>query len=592
MLLPPSGLQLQPPPVLPHAPRHDPDGCSQGPPGSQTALALAAPLAASASLVPLVPSLGALGPRLAASSPGAGSTAVPTSSASAPLGQSQVDVRSLPAGSGARATGRRRARASSAPRTPFQAGTSVDVAASPFADSKGKGSKYLKLGHGPWAAAFLKMPPPTPTSGAARARAGLAAVNLTQARTRELQRERAARALVSILPYGSAPFIMHDPPEVIDAADPAEVAERLVASLSTYGVGSLQQAYGSLGALKEWAALNKPGVTITGSVYADFLAAQPAKSRDRLLGGFTWLADWCGIDTPARAPVMRPFKQGAPSSVNDKESFGVFIVFGLQWIARYHSSEYVRGHAAAWAFMALCALRFEQAQALTINGFVTYTYRGESFTLVAAATSHDKNPDAAKIRPRPVWGVISGFLDEGAVRDALTSMLQGAEGVCCTLRETDSPDGSPLTASDWVSAGVASRGRADASLHALLQLEPISLTAEQAARYHGHSAKRFLLNAAEASDEFDETAAHAVGRFSGSTAQDPDLEPVEAMLVKHALTCSVLPAIYGGKAKVATAFDRLAKLHCVLRRIVRRHLSELAPLPREGGWSAEFFHSS
>lgn len=432
------------------------------------------------------------------------------------------------------------------------------------------------------------MPPPVSTSGAARARAGLGEVKLTQTEIRAVRAERAARALVSILPHGCASFIIHDPPDVIAAEEASAVAERLVSALSQFGVGSLEQAFGSLGCLKTWAAANRPGALVSGSVISDFLAAQPANSRDRHLGAFAWLSDWCGIDMPARAPIARQWRQGAPSSENDKESFGLFIVLGLEQIAALHPCAFVRGHAAAWLFMALHALRLEQAQALVINAFVDHAFDGETFEITAAATLRDKNPNAAKVRPRPVWGVLAGFVHRDAARVALASSLQGAEDVRCILRDTDSPSGDPTTASAWVACG-ASRARAEKSLHALLQLPPISLPREAAERYHAHSAKRFLLNCAEASSEFDDVDANAIGRFSGSTAQDPDLEPVEAMLQRHALSSSILPQIYAGKAKVSKAFDLLARLHCTLRRVSWRHVNGERVLPPEGGWTLGFF---
>lgn len=123
--------------------------------------------------------------------------------------------------------------------------------------------------------------------------------------------------------------------------------------------------------------------------------------------------------------------------------------------------------------------------------------------------------------------------------------------------------------------------RVDASLQALLRLPPISLSHEEAGRHHGHSAKRFLLNVAEASGAFSSVEASEVGRFSMSTAQNPDLEPVAAMLKAHSLRASVLPDIYAGKAKVARVFDLLVKAHLVLRDACER-LANDPSLPGTG----------
>ncbi|KAL1500661.1 hypothetical protein AB1Y20_013309 [Prymnesium parvum] len=119
-------------------------------------------------------------------------------------------------------------------------------------------------------------------------------------------------------------------------------------------------------------------------------------------------------------------------------------------------------------------------------------------------------------------------------------------------------------ATAWVAAPLRGAARVDASLQALLRLPPISLSHEEAGRHHGHSAKRFLLNVAEASGAFSSVESTEIGRFSLSTAQSHDLEPVAALLQAHSMRASVLPDIYAGKAKVARVFDLLAKTHLIL----------------------------
>jgi hypothetical protein len=63
-----------------------------------------------------------------------------------------------------------------------------------------KGHKYVNLCAGPWVSAALHMPAAPITSGAKRAAAGLADAVSTRAATRPIEDERAARALVAILP--------------------------------------------------------------------------------------------------------------------------------------------------------------------------------------------------------------------------------------------------------------------------------------------------------------------------------------------------------------------------------------------------------
>eukprot|EP00966_Prymnesium_polylepis_P020823 479306-Prymnesium_polylepis.1 len=79
--------------------------------------------------------------------------------------------------------------------------------------------------------------PPAPLQGAKRAAAGLADVTLRRADEVNIKCERAARALVAILPPEGAGFILHarEP----DPRPAAEVAENLVDVLKQHGEGSL-----------------------------------------------------------------------------------------------------------------------------------------------------------------------------------------------------------------------------------------------------------------------------------------------------------------------------------------------------------------
>jgi hypothetical protein len=110
-----------------------------------------------------------------------------------------------------------------------------------------------------------------------------------------------------------------------------------------------------------------------------------------------------------------------------------------------------------------------------------------------------------------------------------------------------------------------------------------------AERYHGHSPKRFLLNVVEASRSLDAaTDGLESGRFAQSTAQAPDLEPVEAMLHEHRLRSVALPDIYAGKAKVEKVFDRAVAVHAVLRAAAAAASASSDPMPQEHGFSQLF----
>ena len=143
-----------------------------------------------------------------------------------------------------------------------------------------------------------------------------------------------------------------------------------------------------------------------------------------------------------------------------------------------------------------------------------------------------------------------------------------------------------MRATRWVSSPIESHSRVDASLHALLGL--IGLSPEEAARYHGHSAKRFALCVTEAAGSLDPaTHGQDAGRFSMSAAQMRAVEPTEAMLHQHTVRCTVLPARYANQARVEKAFERVCDVHRVVRAAAVRASRGYA-ISRERGFAHAF----
>ena len=461
-------------------------------------------------------------------------------------------------------------------------------APAPKARSRVKGGKYSAF-RGPWASAADSMPP-KPLTGARRAQAGLGDVDLPVAEIHAVECERAARALVALLPWGSASYILDDSPALVLAREPAATAALMVATLSTYGASSLNGALSALGRLLEFSSHHSElvGTEVSGSTVTAFMRGLP--STGSVSNDLKWLRDWCGVNVPARGPSMRPFRGQHSVSSNNKLTFSPAIVMGLELIATHNPCPFVRGHAAGWYAIAMCVLRLEQASSVAINCVHEHVYdRGgpeeETFRILCASALRDKHPNPAKQRPRPVWGIIDGVSDAGAVTSALFDMLRGAESVRCLVLDTDSPGPDPLSSpTAWVRNPLV-RGRAEASLHALLVL--VGLTPSAARRYKGHSGKRFMLSLIDDSPVFDTTDAQEAGRFSHSSAQDPDLEPVAAMLRAHTLASSALPAIYAGQVRVLKHFDRLCRLQIELRRAASV-LRTIPPesLDIEGGWAS------
>jgi hypothetical protein len=239
-------------------------------------------------------------------------------------------------------------------------------------------------------------------------------------------------------------------------------------------------------------------------------------------------------------------------------------------LAVHHPNPRVAGHAAGWRQAALSALRIEQASSCVVNAVVPVTLpNGHVVQTVVGAVLRDKHPIRLKQRPRPFFGIASGLLYGDAPYEALLRMLDDAPGVRTLLVDTDSVSGDPAQSSRFICAPLSPGPRANASLQALLQLPPISLSAEEAAVFKGHAAKRFLFHFGKARALYSAAEANDVGRFMGSVAQEDHLEPAAALLQRHSARCAVLPDIYSGQEKVHSVLALYARAHQELVRVVR-----------------------
>jgi hypothetical protein len=427
----------------------------------------------------------------------------------------------------------------------------------------------------------------------ARVKAGASHVRISHSDKAANERERAARALVAILPYSSAHFILRDPEHVVAARPRADTAERLVQAIESFGVGSIANAYSAYGTLLNWVAVNRPEVTeIYGSVVSDYMRAKPPSQT--ALDSLAWLADRCGIDLPVRAAVCRAFKRPAPASEHVKESISFGILIGLCALAQDHPSPHVRGQAAGFYTLAKLALRFEQSRACVVNSFIERVCAGVMRTFIQVSVLRDKHPDPSKQRPRPRWAVIDDLhLDAStgstdSVRLALTNMLTGAEAVQCLILETDSKTGDPSTATTWVMSPLEDASRVDASLRGLVRL--MGAPPEVCSVLHGHSFKRCLLNVAESSPDLSlATDGQELGAFSMSTSQKQELEPTADLLLRHELRAKALPSLYANKSGVHSLLDRLGRVESVLVKARDKAAGRGTPLPFLDGW--DIFHN-
>lgn len=396
-------------------------------------------------------------------------------------------------------------------------------------------------------------------------------------------RERAARVLVSILPRAAAPFITEDPACLLSSQPDADVAERLVALLASHGASALEKAASAYSRILVWAAEHRPGVReLSGSHVADFLAS--VSSTRSALEGFDWLRDHCGLVIPSRGAAARASRGLPPVRPRDDHSISLLMLLGLELLAATHPSQFVRGQAAGWFVLAKAGLRVEQARDVVVNAIAPVDGADGPLSLLSAACRRDKHPDRRKRRPRPVWAIVSGLAYGDAVERAFRGMLDAAPGACSLIVETDALSGDPADATRWVRSSIEGAKRTSASIQALLVRA--GFAQEVAARFHGHSCKRFLQCVCRASPRLGREDAQEFGAFSQSATKMPHLQPRAELLRQHDLRAAVLPDMYARDAVVEQIVARFVRLEAVLVSAVSA--AGAHSLPAEGGFLQVF----
>jgi hypothetical protein len=427
---------------------------------------------------------------------------------------------------------------------------------------------------GPWVAALDRMPEPIPV-GAKRARLGLADTPLRRSDQHSVESERAARALVAILPFASAPWLLSSSEATIRAMRAADVAEELVDRLRVHNAGSLNGAYSALGRLLTFVRSRYPLASQLEGVHLSAWQRETSPSPNSL-ASLAWIRDHAGLVTHARAPVAAPWRGSAATGDREKAPFTLAVVVALEWIAVFHPCPFVRGQAAGWLAAARSALRIEQAASCVINAVAPVTADGTTALVIFGSVVREKHPDRTKQTPRPFFGIAEGINHGARSYDALCDMLDGRADVRALIIDTDSPSGDPRAASRWVSAPLAPGARASASLHALLEIAGFDRAS--AGRLLGHGAQRFLMAFTEASPLFSPEHSSELARFAGSTSKDADLTPTQAMLARHAVRSAVLPAIYSGKEKVRSVAVTAVRVHAAIVSTVKAAAASGDPL--------------
>ena len=201
-----------------------------------------------------------------------------------------------------------------------------------------------------------------------------------------------------------------------------------------------------------------------------------------------------------------------------------------------------RAHAAVAAALLFCCFscnRCEQANACAFERFAGGYVHGVLLL--------DKHPNPEKRQARPFWMRVAGFDGGRAWFDFLLGVLSGVEDGCFVFRDFDSERGDPQEASRFLNSPLVGERLVYAIRCVLVRVCRMSW--DESGRWAKHASRHFLMEVAGARGE-PALRAVEIGRWSGSTAQDPDLAPTARLVRRHQLRAGVMPEAYAPLAKV------------------------------------------
>ena len=213
--------------------------------------------------------------------------------------------------------------------------------------------------------------------------------------------------------------------------------------------------------------------------------------------------------------------------------------------------------AAAMMFACFSCMRCEQANSCFFDG--------ECDGFLHGVIVLDKHPNPLKRKSRPFYMRLAGPDGGSAWFEFLKRVLSGVEEGCFIFRDYEGSDSGDPGASTGFRNNPLVGHRLVHAIHCVL-MRVCGLSPADAKLYAKHSSRHFLM---EVSGARGEPAVNAIeiGRWSGSTAQDPDLVPAERHVMRHQLAAGVMPEAYAPLAKVARVcsilggqMDALAKL--------------------------------
>ena len=250
-----------------------------------------------------------------------------------------------------------------------------------------------------------------------------------------------------------------------------------------------------------------------------------------------------------------------------------FMLFSLAAFAvRPTTDPYHAAVALGMLFCAYAVMRSEQANSCVMHGVHDGFLHG--------AVVLDKHPNPDRRKPRPFWMRTRwpGCGEAGFRR--LCAILEGVQSGRFIYRDFNSESGDPQHATAFLTSALTGPRLVRAKECTLVLA--CGLTPALARRYALLHVERHVLNEVASSREEEPTQALEVGRWAGSTAQDPDLEPVARLLQAHSLSAARMPEVYAPSRKVRRVCtilsDQMEALDDLHKRI------PTPDLPTEGGF--------
>ena len=210
--------------------------------------------------------------------------------------------------------------------------------------------------------------------------------------------------------------------------------------------------------------------------------------------------------------------------------------------------------SAGLLFACFSCNRCEQANSCFFSGEVDGYLHG--------VLTLDKNPNPDKRQARPFWMRIAGPGGSAKWFSFLKNVLRGTEGGCFVFRDfAGSEGGDPAEATAFMGSPLQGRRLVRAIVCVLSRV--CGIPEVDAERWAKHSCRHFLMECSGARGVHS-LRAFEIGRWGGSTAQDPDLTPSERLQRRHQLVAGVMPESYAPAAKVTRVCEILGDEMAVL----------------------------